>query len=104
MINTSKNSTCIALIPKKDDLIGPKDFRPISLIGSVYKIIAKVLAKRIRDSMGDLISTSQGAFVKDRQILVEILIANECVTDMRLKKKKGIVCKVDLEKAYDLVN
>lgn len=53
--------------------------------------------------MDDIISSSQGAFIKDRQILDEILIANECV-DMKAKGGKRIVCKVDLEKAYDRVN
>lgn len=54
--------------------------------------------------MGDIISTSQGAFVKDRQILDEILIANECVEELKVKKGKGIMCKENLEKAYDQVD
>lgn len=45
-----------------------------------------------------------GEFVEDRQILDEILIGNECVEDMKTKGRKGTVCKVDLEKAYDNVN
>lgn len=44
-LNMSINSTFIALIPKKDGILSPKDFRPISLISSVYKIIAKVLSR-----------------------------------------------------------
>lgn len=58
IINKSMNSTFIALIPKKEGFISLKDFKPISLIGIVYKIIVKVLLKRIRDVMGDIISTS----------------------------------------------
>lgn len=54
--------------------------------------------------MEDITSPFQGAFVKNRQILDEILIANECVEEMRTKGRKGIVCKVDLEKDYDHVN
>lgn len=46
VIIKSMNSTIIALIPKKEGIIGPKDFRPISLIESVYKIIAKVLPQK----------------------------------------------------------
>lgn len=103
-ITMSMNSTFIALIPKKGGLLAPKDFRPISLISSVYKIISKVLSKRISQVMGGITSSSQGAFVKDRQILDEILIANECVEEMKAKGRKGIVCKVDLEKEYDNVN
>lgn len=104
IINVSMNSTFIALIPKTEGLISPKDFRPISLVSSVYMIISKVLFKRIRKVMGGITSISQGAFVKDKQILDEILIANECVEEMKIKGRKCVVCMVDLEKAYDNVN
>lgn len=53
---------------------------------------------------GDITSLAQGAFVKDQQILDEILIANECVSNMKIKGRNGFVCKVDLEKPYDYVN
>ena len=65
----SLNATFITLIPKKNPAIEVKDFRPISLVGGVYKIIAKVLATRLRTVMEDIISPSQNAFVRNRQIL-----------------------------------
>ncbi|GAU51343.1 hypothetical protein TSUD_13210 [Trifolium subterraneum] len=61
-------STFIALIPKVDIPQSLHDFRPISLVGSIYKILAKVLANRLRLVIGSVISESQTAFVKDRQI------------------------------------
>ena len=48
MFEKSLNATFIALIPKKNDASNIRDFRPISLVGSVYKILAKVLANRLR--------------------------------------------------------
>jgi len=42
------NTTFIALIPKVDSLQRNNDFRPISLVGSLYKILAKLLANRLR--------------------------------------------------------
>ncbi|PNX60849.1 cysteine-rich receptor-like protein kinase, partial [Trifolium pratense] len=98
------NSTFIALIPKVDSPQRLNDFRPISLVGSLYKILAKVLADRLRLVIGSVISESQTAFVKDRQILDGILIANEVVDDARKAKKELMLFKVDFEKAYDSVD
>ena len=90
--------------PKKNNAIDVKDFQPISLVGSVYKLLSKVLANRLRVVLDSLISESQNAFVGGRQILDSGLIANECL-DSRLKSLVlGVVCKLDIEKAYDHVN
>lgn len=98
------NATFISLIPKKSDATEARDFRPISLIGGVYKIIAKVLANRLKMVLGDIVHESQNAFTKGRQILDFVLIANECL-DSRLKSGVlGVLCKLDVEKAYDHVN
>ena len=100
----SLNATFIALIPKKNDASNIRDFRPISLVGSLYKILAKVLANRLKVVLDQLISESQNSFVGGRQILDSVLIANEFV-DSRIKSKiSGVICKLDIEKAYDNVN
>nr|GEZ70020.1 RNA-directed DNA polymerase, eukaryota, reverse transcriptase zinc-binding domain protein [Tanacetum cinerariifolium] len=71
------NASFIALIPKIPDAKLVKDFRLISLIGSLYKIIAKILANRLVGVLGDLVSEVQLAFVMDRKILDGPLILNE---------------------------
>nr|GEW75636.1 cysteine-rich receptor-like protein kinase [Tanacetum cinerariifolium] len=95
------NSSFIPLIPKILDAKMVKDFRPISLIGSLYKIIAKILANRLVTVLGDVINEIQSA--ADRQILDGLFILNEVLQWCKLKKKQSFIFKIDFEKAYDSV-
>ena len=52
------NSTFLVLIPKKENVVDIKDYRPISLVGSLYKILAKVLDNRLRSVVGQVVSTT----------------------------------------------
>ena len=100
----SLNSTFIVLVPKKGGAEDFKDFRPISLVNSQYKLIAKVLANRLKKVMSKLVNTTQNVVVAGRQILDASLIANEVIDSITKKKEKGILCKLDIEKAYDTLN
>ncbi|GKB92823.1 RNA-directed DNA polymerase, eukaryota [Tanacetum coccineum] len=80
-----------------------KDFRPISLIGSLYKVIAKVQANCLVTVLDDIVDEIQSAFVSDRQILDGPFILNEIVHWCKNKKKQSMIFKVDFKKAYDSV-
>jgi len=97
------NSSFVTLIPKVKGANKLHDFRPISLVGSLYKIISKLLASRVKQVMSEVISDHQNTFIKGRQILDSVLIANEAINFMKKKKGKGYLFKLDFHKAFDSV-
>ncbi|RVX11700.1 LINE-1 retrotransposable element ORF2 protein [Vitis vinifera] len=100
----SLNTTFLILIPKKGGTEDLGDFRPISLLGGLYKLLAKVLANRLKKVLGNVVSVDQNAFVRGRQILDATLIANEVNDFWHKRKEKWLICKLDIEKAYDSIN
>nr|GEU85985.1 hypothetical protein [Tanacetum cinerariifolium] len=97
------NSSFIALILKVPDANLVKDFRPISLIGSIYKIIAKILTNRLVIVLGDIVDEVEPAFIAGRQMLDGPFILNDVLQWCYKKKTKSLIFKVDFEKAYDSV-
>eukprot|EP00253_Pinus_taeda_P022728 PITA_22728 len=98
------NSTFIALIPKKDEPETFEDFRPISLCNCIYEIIAKVIAIRLVPILSRNISMEQFGFLDGRKIHEAIGVAQEVIHSVKQKKKKGVILKIDLSKAYDRIN
>ncbi|XP_074328485.1 uncharacterized protein LOC141666397 [Apium graveolens] len=103
----SLNNTNVVLIPKKGDAASMKDYRPIALCNVLYKIMAKVLANRLKVVLPALISENQSAFVPDRNITDNVVVAFEVIHHMRNKtggQEGEIALKLDVSKAYDRVN
>nr|GEZ00722.1 RNA-directed DNA polymerase, eukaryota [Tanacetum cinerariifolium] len=96
------NSSFVALTLKVADAKFVNDFRPISLIGSMYKLVTKILANRLALVIADIVSDTQSAFAANKQILDGPFILNEILHWCK-RKKKAMFFKVDFAKAYDSV-
>lgn len=76
----------------------------VSALLNVYKILSKLITDKLKSVMGKLVNKYQMAFLKGGQIMDAAPLVNELV-DSRVKQKvTGILCKLDLEKAYEHVN
>ena len=95
------NQAYIILLPKVEGAERIGDFRPISLSNSIYLIIAKVLANRLRTVLPAFISPFQSAFMPGRQMADSIVLAEEIVASWRRDGTPGFLWKVDFSKAYD---
>ena len=95
------NRAYITLLPKTPGAERVGDFRPISLSNSIYMIIAKVLANRLRELLGTLISPLQSAFIPGRQMVDSVVVIEEIIAAWRRSGTSGFVWKVDFVKAYD---
>lgn len=97
------NSLFIALIPKIVNASSPVDFRPISLINVLMKLLTKVMATRLKVHMSGLVAQEQSAFIQGRQITDGILITSEIVSMLQKKQSRGLIFKIDFKKAFDRV-
>ncbi|GJV92918.1 RNA-directed DNA polymerase, eukaryota [Tanacetum coccineum] len=77
--------------------------RPLVVLGVWYKVVTKIMAKRLAMVINDIVSDTQSAFVANRHILDGPFILNEVLQWCKRKKKKSMFFKVDFAKAYDSV-
>jgi len=94
------NASFIALIPKMKNHVLVEHFRPISLVGALYKIITKVLSCRIKEVMHLVIDDVQSAFLEDRGMLDSVMMANEVIEEVRRNQKSGVCLKVDFSAGH----
>lgn len=99
------NKALISLIPKRKQPKMVGHFRPISLCSTHYKCVTKILTRRMRNMMDDLISPYQSSFVPGRHIRDNLVIGQEIMHIMKkaISKKGFMAMKIDLEQAYDCI-
>lgn len=99
------NSTAIALVPKIDNPTNVNHYRPISCCNTLYKCVSKLLADRIRVVLPSLISPSQSAFVPQRSIGDNIMLAQSICRNYHLSSgKPRCTLKLDIHKAFDSIS
>ena len=106
IVPSQLNHTFLTLIPKIHSPRKVTYFRPITLSNVLYKIVAKVLANRLKILLPKLISEHQSAFISGRLITDNILIAHETLHHLKSKRasRMGYMdLKLDMRKAYDRV-
>lgn len=96
------NATAIALIPKVPGADSLTEFRPVSLCTTVYKIIARIIKKRLKLFINEAVQQNQVGFVKGRLLCENVLLASELISNFNVE---GVVTRgclqIDLTKAYD---
>ena len=100
------HDTHIVLIPKTKNPEKVANYRPISLCNVAYKIASKVVANRMKLVLQEIIGENQSAFVAERLITDNVLVAHEMMSHISKKKNgKGgeMAIKLDMSKAYDQV-
>lgn len=98
------NTTILALIPKTTGAKTMKDYRPISLCNVLYKVISKIIANRLKKLLPHFISLNQSAFVQDRLLIENLLLATELVKDYHKDSiSERCAIKIDISKVFDSV-
>jgi Reverse transcriptase (RNA-dependent DNA polymerase) len=98
------NQAHITLIPKKNVSEMVNDFRPISVLSALPKIITKILAMRLQPFMPSLIHQNQTTFVKGRQLMQTFISAREWITHLHKEHIPTVFLKINFAKAFDTLS
>ena len=101
-LSIEKRRGILTLIPKKDkNRLFLKNWRPLTLLNTDYKIIATILASRIKGSLPIIISDDQTGYIKGRFIGTNIRLIEDIIVFTNMNKVTGILLTIDFEKAFD---
>jgi hypothetical protein len=76
----------------------------IALCNVIYKLLTKVIARRLKPILPTIISPEKSGYVEGRQILDSVILAHEVIHSLQKTKTPGMLLKLDLSKAFDKIN
>jgi exonuclease III len=100
----SFRSACIRLIPKKGDPQKITNWRPISLLSNLYKVISRALNNRLKIIVDRVTSRAQKGFTSSRYLQEVLINVTECIADCNVNKKSGAIITIDQAKAFDTLD
>jgi hypothetical protein len=74
------------------------------LCNVIYKLLTKVIARRLKTILPTIISPEQSGYVEGRQILDSVILAHEVIHSLQKTKTPGMLLKLDLSKAFDKIS
>ena len=95
---------CTTNIPKSDSFNGFNHYQPISLCNYIYKLIAKVISKRLKPILYSNISPKYVGFLDNQNIHDAIGVSQESLHSIKSKSQRAFMLKINLSKAFDKLN
>lgn len=101
---SSLNVTSLVLLPNRSEAEEIMEFGPTSYINTIYKLNTRLLTAKLNSILPDLFFSNQIAFVKDRLLLENVLLASEILEGYHKGNiHSRITLKVDIFKAFDSI-
>lgn len=101
LMSISQRRGVITLLPKNKDPLLIKNWRPITLLNTDYKLASKTIACRIKEVLPSVINSDQTGFLKGRYIGENIRKTIDIIEYAEIHKCSGMIFSIDFEKAFD---
>ena len=103
-LSETQRTSIVTLLPKEGDQCDPTNWRPISLLSTDYKILAKVFQLRLSKIMPTLVNNHQACSVPGRSIHSNMLIIRDIIDYSAIRNNSCAIISLDQYKAFDTVN
>ena len=104
VLTDSQRESLLRLIHKKDDKRLPKNWRPISLLNTDYKLASKAITERLKSVMASVVHSDQTCGVPGRSIFSNLQLVRDLLDMINKTNETGILVTLDQEKAFDRVD